>query len=416
MKIYYKIWKKLTKKLIKDKAKQNEVLSIFCKQQIVDKKTISNQKYKYPDQIIVSGGFYCTGSSVLSGLFREFDNIAVLGHPEPLYIKNSVTKHCSETQFFFGSKFCEFVNSFKKGSATEKDYYIKYFINSVQKAINEGCTCTYEYMPELYNDYFKQITRELLFNVLDLDNYTYAFMKDKEFPIIFESSSDTTYENCNFMHNKGIRQYLFYRFKNLSVEEFDSIISKYLKSFFSILGEKNIVAYDQLLPNDYLETINYYLRDRPIKQISIWRDPRDLFVSAIRSDMLLMPRSIDGFVDFYKNYRLLDFYKGLEWCLSHPNPNRLVMRFEDLVLKYDDSKNKILNFLDIASTHHINPKTIFDPAISVNNIGAYKYFTDQVFIRQIEERLSEYCYYPEKENLSNEAWNLLESTGNWKRE
>ena len=41
------------------------------------------------------------------------------------------------------------------------------------------------------------------------------------------------------------------------------------------------------------------------------------------------------------------------------------------------------------------------------NIGIYKNFVDQEFMKQVEQRLGEYCYYPEKENLSEEAWNLL---------
>ena len=56
---------------------------------------------------------------------------------------------------------------------------------------------------------------------------------------------------------------------------------------------------------------------------------------------------------------------------------------------------------------HVAPRAVFDPAVSAVNIGAYKQFHDQEFMRQIEERLGEYCYYPEKEHLSEAAWKLL---------
>ena len=86
-----------------------------------------------------------------------------------------------------------------------------------------------------------------------------------------------------------------------------------------------------------------------------------------------------------------------------------MIRFEDLVLKYEETTQKILDFIGMDKSHHVAPKSVFNPAISVVNIGAYKTFVDQDFMRQIEERLGEYCYYPEKENLSEEAWNLLKA-------
>lgn len=98
--------------------------------------------------------------------------------------------------------------------------------------------------------------------------------------------------------------------------------------------------------------------------------------------------------------------------LNNPNPNRLMVRFEDLVLRYDEIIKEILDFAEIDASHHVAPKTVFDPAISVVNIGAYKTFIDQDFMKQIEEALPEYCYYPEKENLSEEALNLLKGTKN----
>ena len=100
---------------------------------------------------------------------------------------------------------------------------------------------------------------------------------------------------------------------------------------------------------------------------------------------------------------------GQKFLLENPDPDTLLIRFEDLVLKYDETTKKIMDFIGMDASRHINPKLFFDPSVSVANIGAYRYFEDQEFIRQIEERLSKYCYYPEKENLSDEAWNLLKT-------
>ena len=116
-----------------------------------------------------------------------------------------------------------------------------------------------------------------------------------------------------------------------------------------------------------------------------------------------MPRTVNKFADFYQNYFCLKDY------LDNPNPNRLLIRFEDIVLKYDETSKKIMDFIGMDASRHIHPKSVFDPALSAVNIGAYKTFEDQDFMRQIEELLSEYCYYPEKENLSDKAWSLLKA-------
>ena len=84
-----------------------------------------------------------------------------------------------------------------------------------------------------------------------------------------------------------------------------------------------------------------------------------------------------------------------------------MIRFEDLVLKYDETVKQIMEFVGVDLACHIDKFKNFDPKISCVNIGAYKYFQDQETMKQIEEQLSEYCYYPEKENLSEEAWAML---------
>ena len=65
------------------------------------------------------------------------------------------------------------------------------------------------------------------------------------------------------------------------------------------------------------------------------------------------------------------------------------------VIKTDVSEMDITNSIEV------------DNVISAQNIGAYKNFIDQDFMKQIEEQLGDYCFYPEKENLSEESWNLL---------
>jgi len=181
------------------------------------------------------------------------------------------------------------------------------------------------------------------------------------------------------------------------------LIYKNIYDFFSVAKTKDFFVCDQLLQYFVtLEQMNFYVNEVPIKEICVYRDPRDQFLSAFRWDFQWMPRSIDKLVSRHR--------ATTGAALNSPNPNRLMVRFEDLVLKYDETTQKIMEFCGIDPKNHVRPKSVFDPAISAVNIGAWKNFVDQDFMRQIEERLGEYCYYPEKENLSEEAWALLKAT------
>lgn len=56
-------------------------------------------------------------------------------------------------------------------------------------------------------------------------------------------------------------------------------------------------------------------------------------------------------------------------------PDGLHVRFEDLVCNYDETRLAILRYLDIPESQH-HSKTIFDPAISKQNVDLYKRYPE----------------------------------------
>lgn len=333
------------------------------------------------------------------GLFNEFDNIRVLGFPESEWTIRTIHEGASECTFFSSSHFLELIDSFSNGKATEQDFAIRGFIQDISKAYDTK-SIGHDYLPELYNDQFLSISKEFLLQILDLDKTTKTFISGKcFFPYIWKANA--TWDSCNFAQHKGKNRFLYYRFRTMDKSEFHSIVSRYLGKFFSIIQGNEIVAYDWLLPNRTLEIINSYLT-QPIKQVCVWRDPRDRFLSCVKAG----------------GYPPLDIEEHSNMVLTRirdqrPSEHRLVVRFEDLILKYEETTQKIMNFLGIAPSHHVAPKTIFDPSISVANIGAWKLYPDQEFMKALENRLGDYCYYPKRENLSEESIALLRSSGNW---
>lgn len=355
-------------------------------------------------KIVAVTGYYFTGSSTVIGFLNEFDNTTVMGYCETQYSVSN--KSLGEITFFSAGSFFEFVDAFDTDNILEKDLVIKKFINDVYNFYDRGIRGK---SSRFYNDLFLNAFTSLFYDVLDLDEYTINFMKGQRFPIAW-NSADEKFQNCSFMKGKGISQYIFYKFKDISKADFDHYISVCLNSLFSSIPSEEYLVCDQLLKRNkeqysLVDRLNRYMNDRPIKEICIYRDPRDRFLSAFRFDISWLPRDVDKYA--------ISYTKGLLGKhFSQSSPNRLMIRFEDMVLKYEETTKKIMDFIGVDPAHHVAPKSVFDPAISVVNVGAYKQFVDQDFMKQIEEKMPEYCYYPEKEDLSQEALDLLKGTKN----
>ena len=357
-----------------------------------------------PYQIVDIMGMHYSGSSAVISFLNEFDNTNAIGFTEPTWSKTGSKETRSECYFFAKSGFWDMVTAFHLTIPEEVDLYIKRFISNLNGCLENGTGfCAWENLPELYGEEFRNISHKLLLSILKLDDYTRTFMQDRLFPTCSNEEGDTTYEGCCFTKERGIRQYLLYQFADMTDEEFHGFIAEFLYDFMSILKGKALVAYDHLLYGKQLDLLNSYLAV-PVKQIFVTRDPRDSFLSAYRHDIAWLPRNPQKIASSLKN---------IVNTFSRSNSNRLYIRFEDLVLKYEETTRKIMDFVGLKPENHVAPKSEFDPAISVMNVGAYHRYHNQGFMKELESSLHELCYYPEKEDLSDESIQLLLSSGNW---
>jgi len=122
--------------------------------------------------------------------------------------------------------------------------------------------------------------------------------------------------------------------------------------------------------------------------IVVDRDPRDNYVFA-RTKLLgrnhFMP--VDNVEDYVK------YYRGIRDNQQYKEEHERVLRmqFEDLVYDYDNSTKKVREFLHLPANP--NPKSIFDPSLSIANTQVYKRFPEYAKdIEYIEKNLSEYLY------------------------
>lgn len=188
----------------------------------------------------------------------------------------------------------------------------------------------------------------------------------------------------------------------LDPENFDKKVQEYLNNLFLELVSDNT---ESVVINNGIEPFNplngLKMLGKGSKQIVVLRDPRDIYVSGKSASMNSNPElaapdndgtnksflgtdNVDRFIERQKLF-LNNLFVG-------DSDNVLVIWFEDLVLNYDDTTNKILSFLDIDLCNHIDKKKFFDPSKSINSIFIWKKYNNQDEITKITNHLNNYLY------------------------
>lgn len=352
-----------------------------------------NIQYK---KIIVTRGFFYSGSSAVLGLLEEYKDTFVYGNHDNFFSKTVKEQaNCgSEIAFFLKSEIFNFISAFKskKLSLLEKDIIIKRFIKDIYTCYRTKQLSDWDYSPNFYNSAFLEVSLKFIEAVVSLNEYDMNILKKYGFPIVMDADVSDDIHECSFIYGKKARTHMFLKFRDITASLFDEQVSLYFHRLFNLLKYAgDTIVYDQLISIDNLDTVNGYMEDVPIKQICVYREPRDHFMSLFKNDVRgWVPRNAEDFVKWYKeriNEKVFRF-----------NPNRLIIKFEDLVLKYDETVKRIEDFVGLKPEDHIAPKSVFDPEISKVNIGAWKEFIDQDFMKKIAEALPEYCYNGEDPN------------------
>ncbi len=115
------------------------------------------------------------------------------------------------------------------------------------------------------------------------------------------------------------------------------------------------------------------------------RDPRDLYLMLKFSkhpDGKFIPTDdVDKFIVYYRNLRK---HKA-------ENSRVLYIRFEDMIYNYEESVRKIESFLSIHN--HVRVKQVFNPARSINNTQLIRLHPEEKEnVKKIESNLREFLY------------------------
>lgn len=359
-----------------------------------------NNKNFYQTAVSVNG-FLFTGASAVLDLLRECDTTTVISATINPQTQNRKDLGYGEVSFFRGCGFAELRDAFLFGDDSRFNSeclkFIYNYYETYKTSMNYDAVVSFQ-----SSLLFKKYMDEFLISILDLNENDIEFLKNNQ-DYFFqynverilggnryfsESEVSDKIINSFLSFNKG--HYIFYKRKNLTKQEFDTNLKTLITKILQSIHSEKYLVLDNLLARIPLNTISTCMPDN-LKQITLMRDVRDSFftVQHYKLDYLNNFDHCDV-VKYSKYMRDLDVLNKYA-----DKKNMLLIWLEDLILNYEDTKNKIFNFLELDPALHVNQFAYFDPKVSAkHSIGVYKNYHDQKIIEKLEELCPELCYHP----------------------
>lgn len=306
----------------------------------------------------------------------EYENVTSISYADKESGRRSKKQNSLEVDFFreIGGPL-DLEKSFNFHDPYRNAYFLSLFLHNSEYFYKKG---------GIYNDEYMRLTMEFL-NEITQYQYTRRANIGPMSDFIKTSLKDKQYKNliAPFVLNED-KRVISYKQKNLTVEQYQSIAKKYVKSVLKTIQSKDNLVLDQFisLGNSDIDWLRKYLDD--FKWIAVYRDPRDRYVWG-KSRNTDNTKSVNRFIDWYR-YQV-EPYKNLK------DKYFKLICFNDLIINYDRVKEETEQFLGLDAKLHTKKYQYLNPEISSKNVGIYKTYKNQDEIKEIEENLSEYCHF-----------------------
>ena len=170
--------------------------------------------------------------------------------------------------------------------------------------------------------------------------------------------------------------------------EFEAKTKAYLSELMEAANPQKspILMVDQLLPASEIYRFFPYFDD--IKVIVVERDPRDLYIleKCEWKGTIIPTQDAETFCKWYKYTRA---HRKTEVF----DPQKvMLLQFEDLIYKYDETTEKLKAWLGLDNDTHIYGKEKFDPQVSIKNTRTWEKYDVGNDLQIIESELKEYLY------------------------
>ena len=191
--------------------------------------------------------------------------------------------------------------------------------------------------------------------------------------------------------NNNAKQMFFARpVESDFIKETRNYINNLFYKYMELEKIDTLVIDQAISPTNITDTSRYF---EHVKVIIIDRDPRDIYANMVKRNHLFGPEllnreSYEKYIQWYEQSRRLS-----EKDRNNSDIDEYVLRlsFEDLVFKFDDSVEKISNFLG-GNMRHIDKGKYFSTEYSAKNVGLWKHYHDQSIMDKIGKELKSYCY------------------------
>lgn len=330
-------------------------------------------------KIITCASYYGTGSSAITDYVSEFDSVFSFTDEEFRFIQdpdgisdleyNLIENHNRHNSGHALKRFKRLVD-LNSGNFFKKGY--EPFFNYCWKKLS------YEFIDDLTDFTYKGWWQ---YDLIDRGQWFY-FRKRIVNKIlhltIWKKNPERVY---NSMKNE-----ITYCSKP-NEEKFIVSTKKYITGLISAanVDNKETVVMDQLLaPTNLKKTLRYFDN---IKVVVVDRDPRDVYLLAKYQwkDGIIPTQSAELFCKWYKYTRAHRKHENMK------TENICFVQFEDLIYKYDETCQKLNDFLGLDYQDHINKFKFFNPDKSIKNTRLWKKSEDEG-ISIITAELKEYLY------------------------
>ncbi|MGI6439050.1 MAG: hypothetical protein ACOX0W_02060 [Sphaerochaetaceae bacterium] len=320
-------------------------------------------------KIITCASYYGTGSSAIGDIVSEFDSVTYTSDYEANFL------HC-----MYGVSDLEYYlidNPHRHNSSLALKNFIRLayatsgnslFKKNAHYFNNEWDTHVAEYVRSLYAFSYHSVS---FFDSIWLPRWMYYAMQilKKIFKI-------------NFLKNSKHYSTIINR------EEFLKATRTFVSKLLSSLHIKTEFVYiDQFFPSSHIDQVSQYV-ESPVFTFIVDRDPRDLYLldKYVWKTHMVPTDSAEGFCSWFRKNRITQSQEIQQ-------DNVLLIKFEDLIYKYDKTIQNIISFCGLSLQDRRRHEKSFDPHKSINNTRLWEMYPESFDdMNYIERELSEYIY------------------------
>jgi hypothetical protein len=333
--------------------------------------------------INVSGFFY-SGSSAMVDLLKEFksfyeSNAEIRFIKDPYGIAQMENALVNNWELINSSAaISDFLELCRKGCRNGKGLFAPAGFNLKKTISGDFLKITEDYIEDLTDYSYKKdfyhykFKKPYLKYVFDRYRWAIEYLSKGNL-----KTANRNIATCYFAHPTQER------FNTATQRYFDRLFENHVSDG----ADESFIILDQAISPNNTQVIHRYFHKS--KMIIIDRDPRDMYVDSIQWG--------DGMERHYQTKEAAERYILQAKALRENiilDSDILYVRFEDLIINYDETRLKILHFLGLEEKDHILKKKFLKPEVSIKNIGIWRKFYDDCHeaIDAIKDALPKLCY------------------------